>query len=38
MVEFEFSEKYFSTSSTVSSVTTVYEGPEIYGPEECHSV
>ena len=25
MVEFWFSEKYFSTSSTVSSVTTVYE-------------
>ena len=27
MVKFEFSEKYFSTSSTVSSVTTVYEEP-----------
>ena len=27
IVEFGFSEKYFSTSCTVSSVTTVYEGP-----------
>ena len=27
MVKFGFSEKYFSTSSTVSTDTTVYEGP-----------
>ena len=38
MVEFGFSEKYFSTSSTVSSVTTVYEGPGAYAQDRRYDI